>query len=75
MATLPPQSTQFTLILVGNETTTSVLGALSLAATDYRDRYRIGRRALLESVVLMQNLRQPITRLFEWSDDNAEALL
>ncbi|MDG4796940.1 major capsid protein [Micromonospora sp. WMMD1082] len=55
MATAPSQSTQFTLTLGGDiggdETTTAVLGALSLAATDYRYRYRMSRRALLECVV------------------------
>ncbi|WFE47607.1 major capsid protein [Verrucosispora sp. WMMD1129] len=57
MATAPSQSTQFTLTLGGDiggdETTTAVLGALSLAATDYRYRYRMSRRALLECVAPM----------------------
>lgn len=54
MATAPAQSTAFTLTLGGDvdgdETTTALLGALSLAATDYRYRYRMARRALLECV-------------------------
>ncbi|WP_346775867.1 major capsid protein [Micromonospora sp. HNM0581] len=54
MATAPSQSTQFALTLGGDiggdDTTTAVLGALSLAATDYRYRYRMSRRALLECV-------------------------
>ncbi|SCL70451.1 hypothetical protein GA0070606_5403 [Micromonospora citrea] len=54
MATAPGQSTQFALTLGGDvdgdETTTALLGAISLAATDYRYRYRLGRRQLLECV-------------------------
>ncbi|MFI7283115.1 major capsid protein [Micromonospora chersina] len=54
MATAPAQSTQFALTLGGDvdgdETTTALLGAISLAATDYRYRYRLGRRQLLECV-------------------------
>ncbi len=57
MATAPSQSTQFALTLGGDvdgdETTTALLGALSIAATDYRYRYRMSRRALLECVVPM----------------------
>lgn len=45
-------STPFTLALGtdidGDRTTTGVLGAVAMAATDYRHRYRMGRRALLE---------------------------
>ncbi|WP_233600846.1 MULTISPECIES: major capsid protein [Micromonospora] len=55
MAAAPGQSTQFALTLGGDvdgdETTTALLGAISLAATDYRYRYRLGRRQLLECVV------------------------
>lgn len=54
MATAPAQSTQFALTLGGDvdgdETTTALLGAISLAATDYRYRYRLSRRQLLECV-------------------------
>ncbi|WDZ84024.1 major capsid protein [Micromonospora cathayae] len=54
MANVPGQSTQFALTLGGDidgdETTTALLGAISLAATDYRYRYRLGRRQLLECV-------------------------
>ncbi|MFF0467595.1 major capsid protein [Micromonospora zamorensis] len=54
MATAPSQSTQFALPLGGDidgdETTTALLGAVSLATTDYRYRYRLGRRQLLECV-------------------------
>ncbi|MEV4705457.1 major capsid protein [Actinoplanes sp. NPDC049316] len=45
-------STAFTLALGsdidGDQTTTGVLGAVAMAATDYRHRYRMGRRATLE---------------------------
>lgn len=45
-------STAFTLSLGsdidGDHTTTGLLGAVALAATDYRHRYRMGRSALLE---------------------------
>ncbi|MFD0785932.1 major capsid protein, partial [Micromonospora azadirachtae] len=55
MAAAPGQSTQFALTLGGDvdgdETTTALLGAISLAATDYRYRYRLSRRQLLECVV------------------------
>ncbi|MCW3838556.1 major capsid protein [Micromonospora yasonensis] len=55
MADAPGQSTQFALTLGGDvdgdETTTALLGAISLAATDYRYRYRLSRRQLLECVV------------------------
>ncbi|MFG1660698.1 major capsid protein [Micromonospora chersina] len=54
MAAAPGQSTQFALTLGGDvdgdETTTALLGAISLAATDYRYRYRLSRRQLLECV-------------------------
>ncbi|WP_262285925.1 major capsid protein [Micromonospora sp. MA102] len=54
MATAPAQSTQFALTLGGDvdgdETTTALLGAISLATTDYRYRYRLSRRQLLECV-------------------------
>jgi hypothetical protein len=45
-------SSAFTLALGGDidgdQTTTALLGAASLAATDYRTRYRMGRQASLE---------------------------
>ncbi|MFI5493607.1 major capsid protein [Actinoplanes sp. NPDC051859] len=48
----PTGSTPFTLPLGsdvdGDQTTTGVLGAVAVAATDYRHRYRMGRRATLE---------------------------
>ncbi|MEV7267806.1 major capsid protein [Micromonospora aurantiaca] len=54
MASAPGQSQQFALTLGGDvdgdETTTALLGAISLAATDYRYRYRLSRRQLLECV-------------------------
>ncbi|MFG3602605.1 major capsid protein [Micromonospora chersina] len=54
MATAPAQSSTFALTLGGDvdgdETTTALLGAVSLGATDYRYRYRLGRRTLLECV-------------------------
>lgn len=57
MATAPAQSTQFTLTLGGDvdgdETTTALLGAVSLASTDLRYRYRMSRRALLECAAPM----------------------
>ncbi|SCG15515.1 hypothetical protein GA0070610_1749 [Micromonospora echinofusca] len=57
MATAPGQSTTFSLTLGGDidgdETTTALLGAASLASTDYRYRYRMGRRALLECAAPM----------------------
>ncbi|ROP33475.1 major capsid protein [Couchioplanes caeruleus] len=48
----PSGSTPFTLPLGtdvdGDHTTTGVLGAVAIAATDYRHRYRMSRRATLE---------------------------
>lgn len=69
MATAPAQSTEFTLTLGGDvdgdETTTAVLGSVSLAATDYRYRYRMSRRRLLELVApawLMEWIRADMAR-------------
>ncbi|MGI5151363.1 major capsid protein [Plantactinospora sp. CA-294935] len=69
MATAPAQSTAFTLTLGGDvdgdETTTAVLGALGLASTDYRYRYRMGRGRLLECVApqwLMEWIRADMAR-------------
>ncbi|TDB80935.1 major capsid protein [Micromonospora sp. KC721] len=69
MATAPAQSTQFSLTLGGDidgdETTTALLGAASLASTDYRYRYRMGRRRLLECVApiwLLEWIRADMAR-------------
>lgn len=52
MATAPAQSSTFTFTLGsdvdGDQTTSGLLGAVSLAAADYRHRYRMRRKATLE---------------------------
>jgi hypothetical protein len=52
MATAPANTTAFTLTLGsdidGDRTTSGVLGAISLAAADYRYRYRMRRKGILE---------------------------
>lgn len=85
MATAPAQSATFTLTLGsdidGDETTTGLLGATSLAATDYRYRYRMGRRRLLELVApmwLLEWIRADMARragvsLFEITDEQINA--
>jgi hypothetical protein len=81
MATTPAQSTAFALTLGGDidgdQTTTAVLGSVSLAATDYRYRYRMARARLLECVApswLREWIRADMARragvaLFDVTDD------
>ena len=86
MATTAATASQaFTLTLGGDidgdKTTTAILGALSLAATDYRYRYRMGRRALLEMPApswLLDWIRADLARragvnLFDVTDEQITA--
>ncbi|HEX8630692.1 MAG TPA: major capsid protein, partial [Catenuloplanes sp.] len=81
MANAPGQSTPFTLTLGGDvdgdQTTTAVLGSVALAAADYRYRYRMSRRAVVELVApiwLLEWIRADMARragvaLFDVTDD------